>query len=47
MMAKAMSSTIVVGLAQGGTVVVLYGLIGISIINAFLAVRSLSCLLRV
>lgn len=33
----AMSSTIVVGLTQGGTVVVLYGLIFTSLINVFLA----------
>ncbi|BGO88981.1 hypothetical protein NBRC10512_002049 [Rhodotorula toruloides] len=33
----AMSSTIVVGLSQGGTVTVLYGLIGVAIINVFLA----------
>ncbi|GAA5916874.1 hypothetical protein JCM5296_000735, partial [Sporobolomyces johnsonii] len=33
----AMSSTIVVGLSQGGTIVVLYGLIGVAIVNTFLA----------
>ena len=32
-----MSSTIVVGLTQGGTVVVLYGLMLTSVINVFLA----------
>ncbi|KAL8283778.1 hypothetical protein RQP46_005210 [Phenoliferia psychrophenolica] len=32
-----MGSTIVLGLSQGGTVTVLYGLIGIAIINVFLA----------
>lgn len=35
----AMSSTIVLGLSQGGTVVVLYGLIAIAIINVFLALN--------
>ncbi|GAA6008723.1 hypothetical protein JCM10207_001698 [Rhodosporidiobolus poonsookiae] len=33
----ALSSTIVVGLSQGGTVVILYGLIGVALINVFLA----------
>ncbi|KAK5999995.1 hypothetical protein QM012_005083 [Aureobasidium pullulans] len=33
----AMSSTIVIGLAQGGTVTILYGLIGIAIINLCVA----------
>lgn len=35
----AMSSTIVLGLSQGGTVVVLYGLIAVAIINVFLALN--------
>lgn len=34
-----MSSTIVLGLSQGGTVVVLYGLIAVAIINVFLALN--------
>lgn len=33
----AMSSTIVIGLAQGGTVTILYGLMGIAIINLCVA----------
>lgn len=31
----AMSSTIVIGLGQGGTPIILYGLIGTSLVNAF------------